>query len=259
MHRPASRDTFAAALARFTKPARPLALARFHDGEYHVLNGLPYKARSGWTLGRPSWVRDRLRAALTAKLPDYWVGLSPPCDFPRGTAYYRPLIRTAQRTFATVFQHRNFPAAEGAFRRGVFEKACLVSPRGGAFRVPANGVAQPWDLDALVTELLKERRPILLAAGPCAAVIVHEYWKRCPKAQRQTILDIGATLDRKIHGRKTREYHDGANPLRHHVCRWDRAVPWARKPAEDPSKNWRTIAARLSVTLGPRRGAKRRR
>lgn len=239
---PASRDSFAAALARFVEPKQPLALGRFHDGEYHVLRGLPYNARSGWHLRGPSWIRDRLAAALAADLPDYWVGISPPCDFPRGTAFYRSQVKTKLRTFATVFHHRNFPQAEAAFRGGPFANACIVACKKGDYEVPANGVSSKWDLDGLVTSLLAEKRPILLAAGPCAAVIAYEYWIRASEVERQTILDVGAAIDRRIHGRSTRSFHD-AGPLRIHVCAWDQAVPWTKRESA-PGFNAAKTAAR---------------
>lgn len=253
---PASRDTFAAALARFVAPERPLALARFHDGEYHVLRGLPYNARSGWHLRDPSWIRERLRAALQADLPDLWIGISPPCDFPRGTAYYRSLVKTKLRTFATVFHHRNFPPAEAAFRAGPFANACIVACKKGDYDVPANGVATKWDLDGLVTSLLAEKRPILLAAGPCAGVIVHEYWTRCPEGDRQTILDVGAAIDRRIHGRGTRSFHDAGCPLRLHACAWDQAVPWTKRETNTSKQQ---AAARRNRAYAQHEARQRRR
>lgn len=213
-------------LGRLVDTSRPVALARFGDGEYHVLGGTPYSSRSGWVLHGQSWIRRRLDAALRASLPGYWVGISPPCDWPLGTAYFRPRV-TARRTFATVFSHSNYPIFRRHLQRDL-AGACLVGPGAKAdHRVPPNGVLKKWDLDGLVDCLLKETRPILVAAGPCACVIVHEYWKRCPAAQRQTILDVGAAVDPLLHGESTREFHDTSSPLRTHVCDWERSVPWS--------------------------------
>lgn len=226
---------FKADLERLTDVGRPVGLARFHDGELRVLRGEPYRARSGWHLQRESWLRERLATALSAKLDDYWVGISPPCDYPQGTSFYRPLVKT-RHTFATIFWHSNYTRFTSMLS-GRFSDACIVSSGVGDFKVPANGVANKWPLDDLVTELLKERRPILVAAGPCACVIVHEYWRRQPKAGRQTILDVGAAIDPKVHGRRTRDFHEPKSALRVHSCSWDRCAPWAR-PKEKKVRGW---------------------
>lgn len=227
-----STGTFQRDLERFLKPPHPVALARFHDGEHHVLLGQPYDARSGWHVYRPSWLRDRLRDALAADLEDYWVGISPPCDYPRGTAYYRGIVRTKRLTFATLFWHSNYPRVRSFFAGklaapGVRSFATVGCSARCDYSVPANGVAKPWNLDELVTRLLQERRPILVAAGPSACVIVHEYWKRADPSTRQTILDIGAALDPILLGRNTRDFHKPGSPLLSHACRWDKAVPWS--------------------------------
>lgn len=230
--------TFKRDLDRFLRPERPVALGRFHDGEFRVLRGEPYKAGSGWRITGVSWMRDRLMAALRADLPDFWIGISPPCDWPMGTAYYRPLLRTRQVTFATIFWHHNYPALTAASRREPFKSACVVSSGKGDYKIPSNGVAHAWDLDGLVTSLLNERRPILLCAGPAAAIIAHEYWQRSDPETRQTILDVGSALDPVVHGRPTRHFQMPGTALRVHQCSWNVTVPWGR-PARPTARSWR--------------------
>lgn len=234
---------FASDLERFISPSRPIALARFHDGEYHVLASKPYDARSGWHLHRESWLRPRLLESLSAKLDDYWVGISPPCDYPLGTAFLRQHVQTKLLTFATVFWHRNHPRFVGHVRANLGEYCLVGSSARCTHRVPANGVAKEWDLDGLVTTLLGEKRSILLAAGPCACVIVHEYWKRADPAQRQTILDAGAALDPIIHGRNTRSF------VLHHACSWTAGVPWSAGGARKV-KGYRARLAGLRTRYG---------
>lgn len=251
-----SSSTFKRDLGRFIAADRPVALARFHDGEYHVLRELPYDARSGWHLYRPSWMRDRLAAALASDLDGFWVGISPPCDFPVGTAYYRRHVKTKRLTYATVFWHSNYPVFRQWAARAV--KTCCVVGSSRAtcdHVVPANGVANEWDIDGLVDALLEETRPILLAAGPCACVIAHQYWSRCPPDSRQTILDVGASLDPIILGRTTRHYQtpEGSRLLRHE-CRWDKAVPFSSK-AKRKVKGYRARLAGMRTRYGGKKKA----
>jgi hypothetical protein len=245
-------------LSRLVDTSRPVALVRFGDGEYHLLNSEAYAARSGWTLARPSWIRERLRASLVASLPNYWVGISPPCDWPLGTAYYRPLVK-AHKTFATVFSHANYHAfRQMVAPKGPLAGACIVGPGKKAdHQVPLDGVNRKWDLDGLVDRLLSETRPILVAAGPCACVVVHEYWRRCPDGDRQTILDVGAAIDPILHGKETRDFHQSDSPLRFHACNWDKSAPWAPSAQRKKKKKTRGYAGYLA-RQPQKQGAKRK-
>lgn len=225
-------NRFQADFARVLDLSRPVALSRFHDGELRLLRGEPYKARSGWSISQESWLRPRLEKALRAELDDYLVGISPPCDFPQGTAFYLSHVRPNRRTFATLFWHANYHQFVAALQ-GPLKGACIVTSGRGHYQVPANGVATRWDLDGLVTQLLEERRPILVAAGPCACVIVHEYWCRQRPELRQPILDVGAAVDPVVHGKSTRDFHDPASILRNHSCSWDQCVPWASEKMQN--------------------------
>lgn len=223
------RGDFASDLERFLHPKAPLALARFHDGEYHILRGEPYKAKSNWSVYEPSWLRDRLLAALEADLEGYWVGISPPCCFPQATAYFRSQVNTHLLTYATVFWFANFSRTRKTLYERVNAGRCATVGCTARcdYRIPANGVASPWDLDGLVGRLLDEERPILLAAGPSACIIAHEYWKRAPADSRQTILDVGAAMDPLLHGKPTRHFQEGSSNLRTHRCSWTQSAPWS--------------------------------
>ena len=239
--RPSPR--FAAELERFVAAKEPVALARFHDGEFHMPAEIPDRARSGWRLYRPSWLKDRLGQALEADLDSYYVGISPPCDYPRGTSFFRSRVKTKRVTFATVFWHHNFLGFMGAVRSGALKDACIVSSGKGDVKVPKDGAVVPFDIDAVVERLLEEKRPILVAAGPCACVIVHEYWKRADPKSRQTILDVGAAIDQIVHGKNTRDFHDPGSALRMHECTFAHTVPWAHQKAK-ALKGWRGYLGR---------------
>jgi hypothetical protein len=226
----AIKGTFRGDLELFLKPKQPVALARFHDGEYHLLRGEPYDARSGWHLYKESWLRDRLRDALQAKLDNYWVGLSPPCCYPQGTAYFRSLATTRLITYATVFWFSNFGRTQAALYKGARSGsfATVGCTKLCGYRIPKNGVANRWDIDGLVDKLVLEERTILLAAGPSACVIAHEYWKRVDPKRRQTILDVGAAMDPLLHGKATRHFQEASSPLKSHCCSWKKTVPWSK-------------------------------
>lgn len=238
--------TFRGDLELFLEPKRPVALARFHDGEYHVLRGEPYDARSGWHLYRKSWLRERLLDALRATLDNYWVGISPPCCFPQGTAHFRSFTRTRLLTYATIFWFSNFgrtqAALYGGARGGKFATVGCTSRCD--YAIPKNGVAKPWNLDGLVDKLLLEKRPILLAAGPSACVIAHEYWKRVDPKQRQTILDVGAAMDPLFHGKATRHFQEPSSVLRSHSCSWKKTVPWSKSMGRKLKGNRARLAGR---------------
>jgi len=234
---------FQAELERFLpRPgAPPKALARFHDGECKILEGKPYEAKSGWTTYGNCWLRSRLEQSLRADLDGYFVGISPPCDWPEGTAVMLPMTAGKHRcTFATIFWHANYPRVQHELEKGSLRGAAVVSSSGGHYTVPARGAVEPWDIDALVTELLDEERTILVSAGPCACIIVHQYWLRCPPERRQTILDIGSAVDYLTKpGEATRHYAEANSPYRNHHCSWNQSAPWGRKKGKRKPRGWK--------------------
>lgn len=236
-----ARSNFSAELERVLDTKRRYAFARFHDGELALLRGEPYRARSGWSVDGPTWLSEPLAAALEYRDPRYVVGISPPCDLPQATAWYRKHTRgrkTSQDlTYATLFMHANYPAARAKLSALVDAGAVVVSCRGGNVTVP-RGIRQPWDIDDIVARLVESKTPILLACGPAAAVIVHRYCLATDGSSRQPILDVGAALDQRLHGKATREYMRDASALRTHACSFDKGAwaPWA-KPYKSPNSH----------------------
>lgn len=237
LHRDYKRDYVE--VERALREGEPFCLVRFNDGEFALLNGQKYKAASGWKVQATSgrrlktkpdlWIRAPLTASLSANLPGYHIGISPPCCLPAMVLYYRRAVQVppSRVTFATLFFNANFARAVRFFRE--LNGIMVGCGEGCDYRVPADGVNQEWDIDAMVTKLLDEAdRPVLLAAGPSACIIGHRYWERAlerqtsePGFRPQPIVDVGATLDQVIHGRRTRTYHDANSPLRGHVCVWN--------------------------------------
>lgn len=220
----------------------PKALARFHDGECKILQGLPYSAQSGWTTHGNCWLRGRLEQSLRADLDGYFVGISPPCDWPEGTHTMLPMTAGPERrTFATIFWHANYRRIRDELEKGSLVGSAVVSSQGGDYDVPDRGAVEPWDIDELVTRLLDEERTILVSAGPCACIIVHQYWLRCPPERRQTILDVGSAVDYLTKpGAPTRHYSEPNSSYQDHHCSWtENAVPWGRKSRKKNPRGWK--------------------
>lgn len=251
-----ARSHFAMELDRVLNLKRRHAFARFHDGEYALLRGEPYRARSGWRVDGPTWLQRPLEDALAYRAPGYIVGISPPCDLPRECAWYRGRTRGTRAsrdlTYATLFMHSNYPAARAKLSAMLDAGAVLVSCKGGDVKVPT-GVHGSWDIDEIVRRLASVDRPILLCCGPAAAVIVHRYCLAVAPELRQPIIDAGATLDHRIHGKATREYQRDASALRQHVCKLDHWQPWAKK-YKNPNEERKARMLRASRQASSKRG-----
>ncbi len=206
----------------------PFAFVRFGDGEHPILEGVPYRAAAEeWrTTGGDVWFRDELFEVLKTSLDRFFIGISPPCCAPQAAAYYRNLLGGASDSmaFATLFQFKNFRRIKSLRKR--FQDALIVGSGKADVLVPRDGVTTKWDVDAVVDAMLKSERPILVAAGPCANIIIHRYWRRQDPERRQIVIDVGAAFDLEIHEQETREYHKRASKLHTHVCDWNDWKPF---------------------------------
>ncbi len=209
------------AIEKALKEGKPFALSRFGDGEWSILKKRPYKAASGWTTKGDTWLSGALLESLSADLPGYCVGYSPPCCHPKCVGFYADNMRVPKqrRTYATVFFHGNFQRAKAFFSR--LPAALVGCTKGGDIKVSRYATNAPVDVDEIVQQMLEVKdRPILLAAGPLACVLVHRYWrwtKRHPE-DRVACVDIGGLMDEALHGKKTRYYHDPKSGLHQHFC-----------------------------------------
>jgi hypothetical protein len=223
---PKFTQDFSTDFAQLLRADEPFALVRFHDGEYRLCEGLLYDARSGWHVDGPTWIQFPLREALACNVEGYYVGISPPCDVSEAANYYRSRVKVPsdRLTFATIFMHANYKSLPLFLRK--YKDPVLVACKNGDIKVPANGMREAWDLDAVVEELMKvEGRPIFVSAGPCADVIIHRYWTRQPAEKRVTIIDTGSALDLDIHGKPTRDFHSDKAAQRH-KCDWNEWHPF---------------------------------
>lgn len=217
----------------------PYAFARFGDGERAVMEGTHHDALSdGWWIRdghTTGWLRERLNQCLTTTLPGYCVGIPCPavscgCHSGDDSRWFVDRVRAERGwnrdrvTFASIFIFANYRRWESID----ISHCCLVgSWHGGQahHEVPRNAICPPieeWQVDELVDALLLEPRPILVAAGPLANIIVHEYWIRAneKKIRPQVIIDIGSILDRKFRRQRTRTYQMGHTPAYARRCKW---------------------------------------
>lgn len=201
------------------RETEPFALVRFGDGEIALLDGVPHVSSDPWRVSGSTWLRAALAETLTASLDRYCLGLPGSCCI-KGGYELRQRVRVprAQLTIATLFMHGNRGRIGELFER--FRSAVVVSSWMGDIRVPANGVNEAWDVDAVVAQLRDVDRPVLLAAGPCSNLIAHRYWRDQPKDRRQIILDVGSALD-CLHGRVSRHYDGAGHFMRQHFCVWE--------------------------------------
>lgn len=189
---------------------RAFALARFHDGEFAVCEGRGYRARSPWSSSRKAWLRPLLLDALHSGEPGLIHGVSPLCCIPAAARYYSRELCKHPATFATIFQNANYSPACFALRS--VPHVLVGSSEEAQIRIPQNAVEDAWDLDGVVQQLIGVDKPIFVAAGPAACVIVHRLWERYKQVP---VIDIGALFDNA-----TRDYHSPTSTLHRHVCSW---------------------------------------
>lgn len=192
---------------------RPFAFNRFWDGELAILEERDIQTADGWSAVNVSdKFRERLKAALTYRDKDYYVGLGCPCCY---RDEWERLMELSGRepddpqvTFSTLFVNGNcdqFRAASG--------KEVLLLASENTVNISNDRLDE---LVSGVREWLTENRrgrPVFIGAGPAAKIIIHELWLAGP--HRFPLIDIGSALDSS-----GRSYHDPNHPNRKKICRW---------------------------------------
>jgi 2-polyprenyl-3-methyl-5-hydroxy-6-metoxy-1,4-benzoquinol methylase len=195
----------------------PFAFVRFGDGERAICTGQPIVTQDAWSYqGGPSRFAEDLNASLRFAAPDFYYGISDGCCDLAGRDWYLQQLPVPmeQVTFATIFVNWNYRR----FRQVDLRNTVIVASHGGDFTVPEDMLTQPFDIDALVSQLLSVDRPILVSAGPAAEIIIHKYWQRA--RHKQTIVDVGSAIDEWIKGKRTRRYQQAGTRTAELVCRW---------------------------------------
>lgn len=216
--KPSFSQDFIADFEQFKLDSEPFAFVRFGDGERAIATGKPVSvAPDGWSYdGHVTSFANDLNAALQYTAPDYYIGISDSCCDRQSHEWYLEQLKVPleQVTFANIFVNWNYRR----FLQLDLDNAAIVASVDCDFRIPEDIIASNFDLDHLVTELLPVDRPIIVAAGPASAIIIHKYWQRA--INKQTILDVGSAIDERTKGRKTRTYHHPGSRTSELVCFW---------------------------------------
>lgn len=235
-------------LTEMMRSRSKFAFVRFNDGEFRLCVGLSFSARSGWKVKGETWIKEALNESLKACLDGYYVGISPPCCLSQVGFWMRRQVTLPESnvTFGTLLSNTNFTRAR-SWIRSMPDKV-VVGPQGGNgvdIPVPRDGVSVKWDMDAVVEKMLAQRgKNIVVAAGPCANILIHRYWSRVQEPDRCTAIDIGSLLDVDVLMNKTRMVHSDNDPSRGHKCDWKAVMPYepvtprwiAREKAKDASR-----------------------
>ena len=196
----------------------PYALVRLGDGERAFAMHRPLKSGAGEYDydGSPTQTARKVREVIKANMPGFYLGISCPCCDPRAYVWYKSQ-RTCpdyQLTFANIFVNANYQR----FLQLDLKDTVLVSCKNGDYTIPEHATNPEWDYTPLLKELYKVDKPILVAAGPIKCGLILDYWRKAPK--RQIILDVGSSMDWRIHGKITRHYQQTGTTYSSRVCRW---------------------------------------
>jgi hypothetical protein len=222
------------------KEGERFAFGRFADGEWAIMHGQEIQTADGWTVpSRKSPVSQLLNAAFNHDCQGYYLGISCPCCQPQLCAqqHFRLAGRNYDRiTFSNLFVNGNYSKWKSFVIDGGFIDGCAVVSSGrGDYPVPAapDAVNKEWDYLDLASQLRKEQRPILVAAGPIGEILVYAYWRNTPPSSRQTIIDVGSSCDEWIHDRPPNRSYAiiEGHPNRRKACIW---VPQVSAGAADP-------------------------
>ena len=195
---------------------QPMALARFGDGEYCILNGIKCN-RPGRFQFDPdnddNYIKDELYKSLTYKEPNYYIGLP---LHNKICSWYESQGITHNIVDANLFVSSNYSYFINyitlAFtkrlvyfvgnERNQIDK--LPIPVAKFFKVGRNAWQQSKHLHKEILASLKDSAIVLIAAGPFACVLAHRIWER---AKTNLVLDIGSVFDPWGFGEYTRGYH----------------------------------------------------
>ena len=200
-----------------------LAFARFADGEAACIWNRSHKAKSDgweWHGGRRSTLSERLLAALRYDAHGYHLGITAAEHHPRDHNLLLSEVRLGMTfvTFAEIFIFANY----GKFALLNLDHCCTIGNH-GEIPTPKTPDDPAWEktIDELIPYMVECSRPMLISAGPWACVIVHEYWKRCPKQMRRVVLDVGSAMDERHRGRRTRRYQKPGSGLQSWKPKWE--------------------------------------
>jgi hypothetical protein len=199
----------------------PYAFVRFGDGEGSIIYGQNFNAKTDgweWRSGN-TWISQELVHSISAVMPDYHVGIT--CE-PCNPAWHHKLMEFVETsdcnvTFAELFYFANYRH----FKSVDISRCCVVGAYEKAnIQIPT--IPSLWtesEIEHVVRAMLAQRRPMLIAAGPMACILIHDYWRATRSADdgvRQTVIDVGSAIDERFGRFKTRKYQW----MRLRISRW---------------------------------------
>ena len=216
---------------------RPMALARYCDGEYNLIHGLKvYMPQAEkidrWApiTGRSDLGDDLMHVLLSHTEPDYWYGIAPACCCPKENEWYKSKVK-GPMIQGNLYNHGDWEQAY-AWLTSIPEislianKACSMVGLPWLIKkfFPVENELMKWyefnrsGLFKCMVDFVKDMsgQIVLVSAGPMSAIIIHHMWS----ANKNNIyLDVGSCLDPIIHGRKTRDWMISDNIQREHFCK----------------------------------------
>lgn len=201
----------------------PYALVRAGDGEAAIIGGRFYQTKAdgwNWPGGEDATgLRTALRDALACDANGWCVGLPCPRHEPQHFRELRPIVNVPRErlTFAKIFSDGNYnrfkamlPEIQWCFivagrdhmKPDRASRTCFEVPHDWMMRI--TNVGNDYTLEFVLDILRDVRRPILVAAGPLAKVVIHRYWISTPPEQRQVIIDAGSAIDELVKDRRYR-------------------------------------------------------
>lgn len=201
----------------------PFAFARFGDGERAIAQGRQFVGNSQWEFkgATDDALPILMHAALSDDIPRYYVGIACPCCDRRGHHWTLGQVRAplTRVTYSNLLVNGNYRYFRPWLRELPRDSYMLVSCHKGAdLRVPKNAVTPLWDYRSALDKILATDRPVLMAAGPLASVMVHKYWRDGPR--KFACLDVGSIVDDALYGKRSRKYHLPQEPLSRKICHW---------------------------------------
>ena len=168
--------------------------------------------------------RKDMRQALESDVPGYHVGIPCHCCHADEHEYllHRTKLPDCRVSFDAILANANFERFRLKYY-SIRHHYTLVAAQNADVTFPRNARDTPDQYWRVLPELYESSKPIFVSIGPLGAALIHKYWERAPN--RQTIIDVGYSLDPLIYGLKTKEYHDEDKPLSSRVCVWNTEAP----------------------------------
>ncbi len=220
-----------------------MALARFADGEAHVLKNNTVGNKDGWLYkkDRNLIFRADLRRSLLCADPGYAYGISCTCCDEENHRFLLSQVRTTREnlTFSNIWVNANFELFNQHFFKTLVsskKKIVICTNKKAKLRnlepfikiedfipIPGNCV-QYWEKERDFIRALLDLKGttynntiFLFAAGPLSEILIHELWQVNPN---NILLDIGPSLDPYLFNRKSRSYHYEGHAFAQKNCVW---------------------------------------